>query len=142
MVGDIVLNAAENCEPDVVEAHLKKYTTDYRVWVLNRVVESVMMATNGGSQEEGTMAGLRKLILITYGIMRGGPCGVWDVKGLCDSINECLINRPLAMYFAKSFIDCARTASSLFGTESSFIYSKKVHLGTQNFLLFATGKNM
>lgn len=78
---------------------------DCREWLLERMAESVLMAVLGNSQEEGLLAGLRKVFMLKLNWHRGEIAWGSDIKGFADSINECLIDQPLALYFAKHFRD-------------------------------------
>lgn len=73
-------------------------------WIRARVVEGVMMAAIGGAQEKGFFAQLRKIFMIMVAKRRGRPALSWDISFLCDKLNECIINRPLAMHFTKSLL--------------------------------------
>lgn len=76
-----------------------------RKWFLERMAESVFMAVMGGSQEEGTLAAVRKIFMLKLNWSRGERAYGSDLKGFADSLNECLGDQPLALYFAKQFRD-------------------------------------
>lgn len=70
-------------------------------WLMERVVESVLMAILGGSQEEGAFAIIRKIFMATLGKRRGDIPYSRDWKGLGDALNECLKDSAYALYWAQ-----------------------------------------
>lgn len=73
----------------------------YSPWLMERCIESVMMAVLGGSQEEGALAIVRKMFMLKLNWHRGNDAYGCDMQGLAEALNECLIDHPLALYFGQ-----------------------------------------
>lgn len=100
LIGEMMMkNAARGVPPEDTEQSL---LGDNWRWISNRIVESYLMSILGGSQEEGALAVLRKIYLALYMYARGAEPFVLNLGKLADKLNECLIDRPLATYFANS----------------------------------------
>nr|QRD99915.1 MAG: PA polymerase [Culex modestus orthomyxo-like virus] len=104
-VGEIVMNSIE------VQTSRSSWETAQELllskgpWLMERVAESIMMAVLGRSQEEGAMAAVRKIYMTALAKWRGDDPWCRDWEGLAESLNECLMDSPLALYWAKQTRD-------------------------------------
>jgi len=64
----------------------------------DRVIDSMLMAIIGNARDEGYFAILRKLFMVMITMRRGEGSLSFDMKELCDKLNECLIDNPFGMY--------------------------------------------
>uniref|UniRef100_A0AAT9JF72 Polymerase PA n=1 Tax=Cryptocercus meridianus orthomyxovirus 2 TaxID=3133493 RepID=A0AAT9JF72_9ORTO len=104
MVGEMTFGNLNNRNPNIMNTALELIDACDK-WILDRMVESVLMAILGNSQEEGLLSGLRKVFMLKLNWSRTKEAWGSDVSGFADSINECLLDQPLALYFAKQFRD-------------------------------------
>nr|APG77898.1 polymerase PB2 [Jingshan Fly Virus 1] len=105
MIGEMTLTNASLLRSPTFEHDVIIYINTYREWFLERMAESVYMAVMGNSQEEGTLAAVRKIFMLKLNWSRGLPAWGSDLPGFAESLNECLLDQPLALYFAKQFRD-------------------------------------
>lgn len=105
LVGEIILTDKNLSANSNLEDSVEKFCGMFKEWINARVVEGILMASLGGAQEEGFFAQLRKFFMILMGMARQKDIFSWNIKDLCTEMNECLIDRPLAMHFASFFID-------------------------------------
>lgn len=105
LVGELTMGDP-SVNPSVNAANkARDFMSTNRRWVMERVVEGVMMAVCGGSQEEGALAIIRKIFMLKLNWKRGRDAYGSDTQGLADALNECLLDSPLALYFAKQARD-------------------------------------
>uniref|UniRef100_W8C595 Polymerase acidic protein n=1 Tax=Ceratitis capitata TaxID=7213 RepID=W8C595_CERCA len=71
---------------------------------IDRVVENVLMALIGNSRDEGYFSMLRKLLMILLSKRRSSFALSLNIDEFCDSVNECIIDNPLSMYFHNSIL--------------------------------------
>jgi hypothetical protein len=99
MMGEILFNL-----PYTQTTNIKHFSNDlinsYCEWTMERIVEGIMMMILGGSCEEGAMAAVRKIFMLMVSWSRGKAVWGWEEQGLADSLNECLLDRPLALYWS------------------------------------------
>lgn len=103
MVGEFTVGNPRNQTDYRADLQIETLLSVGRTWVLERAAEGAMMAVVGGSQEEGLLAALRKVFMRKLCWSRGEKAYMGDIQGFCDSINECLLDRPLSLYFAHQF---------------------------------------
>nr|QMP82406.1 polymerase PA [Dipteran orthomyxo-related virus OKIAV193] len=101
LVGELTVNNPSNSAHTDVAANAQQFVQRWKRWLMERTVESVLMATLGASQEEGALAIIRKIFMIKLSWSRGKPVSGSDIVGFADSLNECLLDQPLALYFAQ-----------------------------------------
>lgn len=87
------------------ETHLEQAMHDvlgkYNGWLVERIVESVVIALTSRAADEGAFAMLRKFFMIMLSFKRGKSAGCLDVKGFCDKMNECLVNNEMGLYYVQ-----------------------------------------
>ncbi|UPT53747.1 MAG: polymerase PA [Bactrocera tryoni orthomyxo-like virus] len=71
---------------------------------IERVIEGILMCVIGNTRDEGYFAMLRKIMMIFISIRRGNSTFSLNRKEFCNSINECIIDNPLSMYFHNSVL--------------------------------------
>nr|UGO57092.1 MAG: polymerase [Pyongtaek Culex Orthomyxovirus] len=104
-IGEIVMNNLDVQSTRDAWETSQHLLLSKRSWLMERVSESIMMAILGRSQEEGAMAAIRKIYMTTLAKWRGDDPWCRDWEGLADSLNECLLDSPLALYWAKQMRD-------------------------------------
>lgn len=105
MVGEICLVKCSGKPHIRVDNEIETFLETYQLWVCERITEGVIMAVCGSNQEEGLMSQLRKAVMAMMHKRRHGYAICWDLVKFCEGLNECCLNRPLAMYFQKSLHD-------------------------------------
>lgn len=108
LVGEILLNGLSSENPTISPANPEQWIMDHRNWLMERITEAVLNATLGGPQEEGMFSVLRKIFMVLIAWTRGQRAATWDIAELCDKMNECIIDHPLAMHYQVSLIDIIR----------------------------------
>nr|UVF62195.1 MAG: polymerase PA [Bat faecal associated orthomyxo-like virus 1] len=104
LLGELVLNNPLLKHDADLLSEISTWEKKYQKWLHSRVVEALVMAAIGGSQEEGYFAQYRKIFMCLLAIRRKEKCFGWDIEGLCKKTNECMINSPLPMYLQVSLI--------------------------------------
>lgn len=104
MIGDILLNHKNNTTERVFRTLLQTFLTNDRAvnFFVDRVIDSVLMAVIGNARDEGFLSVFRKLIMILINDKRGENCFTFTVEGLCDKINECILDNPFSMHLLMS----------------------------------------
>lgn len=108
MAGELILNGLSDEKPEFDPRHPELWLAEHSLWLKDRMVEGILNATLGGSQEEGAFAIVRKLFMIMMAWSRGKRVVMWNPTELCEKLNECLLDHPLAMHYACSVIDIIR----------------------------------
>nr|DBA44334.1 TPA_asm: polymerase PA [Cotesiavirus orthomyxi] len=96
-------------DPDMEESTsptdiLKKIEEDDQTWVCERYTEGVLMASIANSRDEGYFSMLRKLFMIVLQFRRQNLVACLDVEGLCEKVNECIIDNPFSMYYHQTLL--------------------------------------
>lgn len=103
--GEILLTGLANEIEGINRNDIGLWVRNHNAWLMERVTESVVNATFGGAQEEELFSVLRKIFMILLAWGRGEMAVCCDLKELCEKMNECLIDHPLAMHYQCSIID-------------------------------------
>nr|APG77902.1 polymerase PA [Sanxia Water Strider Virus 3] len=103
-IGEIAVSLTERTSSDPT-LNAEEILNNYPTWLLERCVEGVLMGVLGKSQEEGALANIRKVYMIALASRRGLLCHMADPQGLADAVNECLLDNPLAIYYAQQLRD-------------------------------------
>jgi hypothetical protein len=103
MAGELTVSNPKNQTDYRADIQIETLLAVGREWIMERAAEGALMAVLGGSQEEGLMASLRKVFMLKLNWHRGLPAYMGDLKGFVDGINECLLDRPLALHMAHQF---------------------------------------
>lgn len=120
-MGEVALKTGRVMKFNNLRSNFNDYLENHGHWLMERIVESVLMATLGNSQEEGAMAGTRKVFMCMLLWARGETKTFnADIKGFCDKINECIISSPLAMHYQCSLIEILKTLNVTFLSTSSW----------------------
>nr|QMP82299.1 polymerase PA [Hemipteran orthomyxo-related virus OKIAV188] len=104
LLGELVLNNPTLPHDADLLQEISRWENRYQEWLHSRVVEGVLMAATGRSQEEGFYAQYRKIFMCLLAIKRKEKCFGWDIEGLCNKTNECIIDSPLPMHLQLSLI--------------------------------------
>lgn len=105
MLGELTINIPNPANNLDAGNEVINFLNSYPEWFMDRCCESVMMAVLGSSQEEGAMAIIRKIYMLKLAWSRGEKPLGYDLPGLADALNECLINSPFALYMGKKIRD-------------------------------------
>nr|APG77882.1 polymerase PA [Hubei earwig virus 1] len=73
-------------------------------WIKERYVENTVYAIVGNARDEGYFSLLRKLYMVILSWRRRKLCGHMNVQGLCEKMNECLIDNPVSMHFHNTLL--------------------------------------
>nr|QRW42564.1 MAG: polymerase PA [Astopletus virus]QRW42565.1 MAG: polymerase PA [Astopletus virus] len=101
LVGEMTMGHPSNLANYDAAREAATFVSSYGEWLMERVVESILMAVIGGPQEEGALAIVRKIFMLKLNWYRERPAMGCDVRGLAEALNECLIDSPLALYFGE-----------------------------------------
>lgn len=104
LFGEVILNNSNTSNFNELLNLGRAELSSCKKWYLDRMVEALLMGLLGGAQEEGTLAGLRKLYMSMVAWSRQEFVCCISPDSFCEDINECLVNRPLAQHFVKQFI--------------------------------------
>lgn len=106
MIGDILMRHKNFISEDAFKALCASHITNQRSlnFFMDRVVDSTLMSVIGNSRDEGYFSMFRKFFMILLNRRRQHNSFTFDVAGMCDKLNECLIDNPLSMFFQNSLI--------------------------------------
>lgn len=104
-IGEMVLFESSTKEFADPIRESRIFCETYRTWIKERLAECTFMMIMGSSQEEGLLAMHRMLFMMILNMERGKECFVYNIQGFCQKVNECVIDKPLAMYFQKCMVD-------------------------------------
>lgn len=74
------------------------YDSESMAFVMNRIADGVVMGIIGNARDEGFLSVYRKFIMAMIAMRKREICYTFDVDGLCDKANECIIDNPLSMH--------------------------------------------
>lgn len=105
-LGEIFLHSTTTLREHSCLRSASLFIDGSKTWLMERVVESVLMAILGGSQEEGAFAIIRKLYMAMLAKRRGDTPYSRDWKGLAEALNECLKDSAYALYWGHQTREC------------------------------------
>lgn len=99
MIGDILLHHKECLDEKSFSGLCSTHITHLPTlsFFIDRVIDAVVIALIGNSRDEGLLSIYRKLIMIGINDRRGHLSFTFSIGGLCDKINECLMDNPFGM---------------------------------------------
>lgn len=75
------------------------FVKQYKVWLMERAVECVLMECLGSAQDEEAMVIVKKLFRIKISMDRGEIVYATEINGLAEDLNKCLFDQPLGIYY-------------------------------------------
>lgn len=108
MIGDMLLND----QSIKAESRFKQKCVDMlnhgpaMNFFVDRVIDAVVMAVIGNPRDEGFLSVFRKLIMVGISSRRGKPAFTFTTKGLCDKLNENILDNPFSMHLLLSYKFC------------------------------------
>nr|UQS95352.1 MAG: polymerase-associated protein [Byreska virus] len=99
-IGEIIMQTPTTLRNHNLGLSAHEVIVGCKEWTSERIVESVFMAVLGKSQEEGMFAIIRKIYMTVLALKRNDKPLSRNWKGLVDKLNECLMDSPLALYWA------------------------------------------
>lgn len=106
MIGDIIMRHQKFISEDAFKALCASHITNEhsRSFFVDRVIDACLMAVIGNSRDEGYMSMFRKMLMVLLNERRQQHSFTFDVRGMCEKMNECLIDNPFSMFIHNSLL--------------------------------------
>lgn len=106
MIGDIIMKHKQFMTEGAFKILCTSHLTNERSlnFFIDRVIDATLMATIGNTRDEGYFSMFRKFFMILLNRRRQQNSFTFDLKGMCEKLNECLIDNPLSMFFQNSLL--------------------------------------